>query len=363
MRHWIRLAQPGVDDFRASGPSASASRALPDQLPCFLQAGLGLLKLPQRRARTHLRHVRSLSALYIRANPVFPFHSQRDSIINGRAFAEDRYVQACPKEQDVRDVGRARGNNRSRRAESRPGDAHAQASGRYNVDDPQRRGRAHVRSHVIELLIKLFGHSIPTAEEAHPPDPPVRGRAIVLLTTHREKAELKREQVVSYGPRPADERSPRSALPLLHLSRPATEGFERSADRTPRAGPTWPRSVTSGCRPRDRTGLTEAGYRRSRHSSPRPRLVAHARTAGTPEVTSGYASLTRSSANPGVRDATAGGSRARLRAIPGAGVTNGGSAFRQSETRVIISRRTTGRSSLTRYRPDGAEASRAATTA
>jgi len=58
----------------------------------------------------------------------------------------------------------------------------------------------HTFDYVIELLIKLFAHPIPTAKELtwriH-----TTGRAIVL-TTHREKAELKRDQVLAYGPDP-----------------------------------------------------------------------------------------------------------------------------------------------------------------
>ncbi len=58
----------------------------------------------------------------------------------------------------------------------------------------------HTFDYVIELLTKLFAHPLATAEELtlrihH------TGRAIVL-TTHREKAELKREQVLAYGPDP-----------------------------------------------------------------------------------------------------------------------------------------------------------------
>jgi ATP-dependent Clp protease adaptor protein ClpS len=58
----------------------------------------------------------------------------------------------------------------------------------------------HTFPYVIELLVKLFGHALPTAEaltwEIH-----TRGRAIVY-TTHKEKAELKRDQVLAYGPDP-----------------------------------------------------------------------------------------------------------------------------------------------------------------
>src|SRR3954471_14354601 len=58
----------------------------------------------------------------------------------------------------------------------------------------------HTFDYVIELLTKLFGHGLATAEELtlrihH------TGRAVVY-TTHREKAELKRDQVLSYGPDP-----------------------------------------------------------------------------------------------------------------------------------------------------------------
>ena len=58
----------------------------------------------------------------------------------------------------------------------------------------------HTFEYVIELLTKLFGHALSAAEtltwKIHN-----QGRAIVY-TTHKEKAELKREQVLSYGPDP-----------------------------------------------------------------------------------------------------------------------------------------------------------------
>jgi ATP-dependent Clp protease adaptor protein ClpS len=76
----------------------------------------------------------------------------------------------------------------------------------------------HTFEYVIELLIKLFAHSLPVAEkltwEIHN-----RGRAIVY-TTHKEKAELKREQVVSYG---ADPRDPTSKGPLRCYIEPACD--------------------------------------------------------------------------------------------------------------------------------------------
>jgi ATP-dependent Clp protease adaptor protein ClpS len=58
----------------------------------------------------------------------------------------------------------------------------------------------HTFDYVIELLIKLFGHALKTAQEltlrVH-----TQGRAVVY-TTHKEKAELKRDQVLAYGPDP-----------------------------------------------------------------------------------------------------------------------------------------------------------------
>jgi len=58
----------------------------------------------------------------------------------------------------------------------------------------------HTFEYVIDLLIKVFRHSLPTAEQLtwriHS-----TGRAIVY-TTHKEKAELKREQILAWGPDP-----------------------------------------------------------------------------------------------------------------------------------------------------------------
>ncbi len=58
----------------------------------------------------------------------------------------------------------------------------------------------HTFEYVIELLTKLFAHPLSAAEtltwKIH-----TSGRAIVY-TTHKEKAELKRDQVLSYGPDP-----------------------------------------------------------------------------------------------------------------------------------------------------------------
>jgi ATP-dependent Clp protease adaptor protein ClpS len=58
----------------------------------------------------------------------------------------------------------------------------------------------HTFDYVIELLTKLFAHPLKAAIEltwrVHN-----SGRAVVY-TTHKEKAELKRDQVLAYGPDP-----------------------------------------------------------------------------------------------------------------------------------------------------------------
>ena len=58
----------------------------------------------------------------------------------------------------------------------------------------------HTMDYVVELLTKLFAHTRKTAVELtwriH-----LTGRAVVY-TTHKEKAELKRDQVLAYGPDP-----------------------------------------------------------------------------------------------------------------------------------------------------------------
>ncbi|HWE35148.1 MAG TPA: ATP-dependent Clp protease adaptor ClpS [Isosphaeraceae bacterium] len=74
----------------------------------------------------------------------------------------------------------------------------------------------HTFEYVIELLTKLFAHSLTVAEtltwRIHN-----TGRAVVY-TTHKEKAELKREQVLAYGP---DPRMPVSKGPLACYIEPA----------------------------------------------------------------------------------------------------------------------------------------------
>lgn len=58
----------------------------------------------------------------------------------------------------------------------------------------------HTFEYVIEMLTKLFGHSLTIAEtltwRVHN-----TGRAIIM-TTHKELAELKCDQVLGYGPDP-----------------------------------------------------------------------------------------------------------------------------------------------------------------
>jgi ATP-dependent Clp protease adaptor protein ClpS len=74
----------------------------------------------------------------------------------------------------------------------------------------------HTFDYVIELLTKLFRHALPTAQaltwQIH-----TSGRAIVY-TTHKEKAELKRDQVLAYG---ADPRMSVSKGPLGCYIEPA----------------------------------------------------------------------------------------------------------------------------------------------
>ncbi len=74
----------------------------------------------------------------------------------------------------------------------------------------------HSFAYVIEMLIKLFRHPVNKAVELtwkiHN-----EGRAIVY-TTHRELAELKRDQVHAYGP---DPRSARSHGPIRCRIEPA----------------------------------------------------------------------------------------------------------------------------------------------
>ena len=74
----------------------------------------------------------------------------------------------------------------------------------------------HTFPYVIEMLVKLFRHDLAKAEELtwriH-----TSGRAVVY-TTHKELAELRRDQVVSYG---ADPRLETSKGPMRCYVEPA----------------------------------------------------------------------------------------------------------------------------------------------
>jgi len=74
----------------------------------------------------------------------------------------------------------------------------------------------HTFEYVIELLMKLFKHPLPKAEELTWRID-ATGRAIVF-TTHKELAELKRDQVLAYGP---DPRHSKSTGPLQCYIEPA----------------------------------------------------------------------------------------------------------------------------------------------
>lgn len=72
----------------------------------------------------------------------------------------------------------------------------AQLVPRYHVillDDDE-----HTYDYVIEMLMDIFGHSMSTAYEMAC-EVDAKGRVIVD-TTHKERAELKKEQIESYGP-------------------------------------------------------------------------------------------------------------------------------------------------------------------
>lgn len=76
----------------------------------------------------------------------------------------------------------------------------------------------HTFEYVIELLCKIFRHSLDTAQKLTW-DVHSKGRAIVF-TTHKEHAELKRDQVLSFG---SDPRLERSKGPIGCVIEPACE--------------------------------------------------------------------------------------------------------------------------------------------
>ena len=77
----------------------------------------------------------------------------------------------------------------------------------------------HTYAYEIEMLVALFGHdpvkAFKMAEEVD-----TKGRVIVL-TTHKEKAELKRDQILAYGP---DVRLARSKHSMGAVIEPAEGG-------------------------------------------------------------------------------------------------------------------------------------------
>ncbi len=86
---------------------------------------------------------------------------------------------------------------------------------RYNVvllDDDD-----HTYEYVIEMLMKLFGHSMSKAfRMAREVD--MSGR-VVVETTHRERAEFKRDQIHAYG---ADWRIPECRGSMSAVVEPAS---------------------------------------------------------------------------------------------------------------------------------------------
>ena len=76
----------------------------------------------------------------------------------------------------------------------------------------------HTVEYVVEMLGKVFGYASTTGHEmADAVDS--HGRVIVL-TTHKEKAELKRDQILAYGP---DVRIASSTMSMRAIIEPAEE--------------------------------------------------------------------------------------------------------------------------------------------
>ena len=76
----------------------------------------------------------------------------------------------------------------------------------------------HTYEYVIEMIVALFGYD-PQKAFAMAQEVDAKGRVIVL-TTHKEKAELKRDQITAYG---ADARSENSAGSMSAVIEPAME--------------------------------------------------------------------------------------------------------------------------------------------
>ena len=74
----------------------------------------------------------------------------------------------------------------------------------------------HSYDYVIEMLVDLFGHSIQKAYNmAVIVD---KRKRVIVETTHKERAELKRDQILSYG---ADWRIPHSRGSMTAIIEPA----------------------------------------------------------------------------------------------------------------------------------------------
>jgi ATP-dependent Clp protease adaptor protein ClpS len=76
----------------------------------------------------------------------------------------------------------------------------------------------HTYAYVIEMLVALFGHD-PQKAFKMAQEVDSKGRVIVL-TTHKEKAELKRDQITAYG---ADARMASSQGSMSAVIEPAME--------------------------------------------------------------------------------------------------------------------------------------------
>jgi ATP-dependent Clp protease adaptor protein ClpS len=76
----------------------------------------------------------------------------------------------------------------------------------------------HSYEYVIEMLGKVFGHPETKAfQMAKEVDSSGR---VIVLTTHKEKAELKRDQILAYGP---DARIASSTVSMRAIIEPAEE--------------------------------------------------------------------------------------------------------------------------------------------
>ncbi|HYE02142.1 MAG TPA: ATP-dependent Clp protease adaptor ClpS [Phycisphaerales bacterium] len=94
---------------------------------------------------------------------------------------------------------------------------------------------AHTYEHVIRMMQEVFRH---TPERAYLLAKAVdtQGR-VICLTTHKEHAELKRDQVHAYG---ADPLIPESKGSMSALIEPALGGGEGPDEGTPRNGSDGP---------------------------------------------------------------------------------------------------------------------------